>query len=29
MCAQIFHIVNIDVLAGVGAPPLDTQQAYR
>ena len=24
MCAQIFHMVNIDVPAGVGAPPLDT-----
>ena len=21
MCAQIFHVVNIDVPAGVGAPP--------
>ena len=27
MCAQIFNIMNIDVPAGVGAPPLDTQQA--
>ena len=25
MCVQIFHLVNIDVTAGVGAPPLDTQ----
>ena len=25
MCVQIFHMVNIDVPAGVGAPPLDTQ----
>ena len=24
MCVQIFHMVNIDVPAGVGAPPLDT-----
>ena len=24
MCAQIFHMVNTDVPAGVGAPPLDT-----
>jgi len=25
MCVQIFHMVNIDVPAGVGAPPLETQ----
>ena len=25
MCVEIFHMVNIDVPAGVGAPPLDTQ----
>ena len=25
MCVQIFHMVNIDVPAGDGAPPLDTQ----
>ena len=25
MCVQIFHMVNIDVPAGVGAPPLNTQ----
>ena len=25
MCIQIFHMVNIDVPAGVGAPPLNTQ----
>ena len=25
MCMQIFHMVNIDVTAGVGIPPLDTQ----
>ena len=25
MCVQSFHMVNIDVPAGVGAPPLDTQ----
>jgi len=25
MCVQIFHLVNIDVPADVGAPPLDTQ----
>jgi len=25
MCVQIFHMVNIDVPAGVGAPLLDTQ----
>jgi len=24
MCVQIFHMVSIDVPAGVGAPPLDT-----
>ena len=24
MCVQSFHMVNIDVPAGVGAPPLDT-----
>ena len=24
MCAQIFHMVNIDMPAGVGAPSLDT-----
>ena len=24
MCVQSFHMVNIDVLAGVGAPQLDT-----
>ena len=23
MCVQIFHMVNVDVPAGVGAPPLD------
>ena len=25
MCVQNFHMVNIDVPAGAGAPPLDTQ----
>ena len=25
MCVQSFYMVNIDVPAGVGAPPLDTQ----
>ena len=25
MCVQTFHMVNIDVPAGVGAPPLDKQ----
>jgi len=25
MCLQIFHITNIDVPAGVGAPPLETR----
>ena len=25
MCVQICHMVNVDVPAGVGAPPLDTQ----
>ena len=25
MCVQSFHMVNIDVPAGVGAPPLNTQ----
>ena len=25
MCVQSFHMVNIDVLAGIGAPSLDTQ----
>ena len=29
MCVQIFHMVNIDVPAGVGAPPLDTQLSYK
>jgi len=24
VCVQSFHMVNIDVPAGVGAPPLDT-----
>ena len=25
MCAQSFHVVNIDLVASVGVPPLDTQ----
>ena len=25
VCAEIFHRMSIDVPAGVGAPPLDTQ----
>ena len=25
MCVQTFHMVNIDVPAGVGVPPLDKQ----
>jgi len=25
MCVQLFHSVNIDVPAGVGASPLNTQ----
>ena len=25
MCVESFHVVNIDVPAGVGAPLLDTQ----
>ena len=29
MCVQIFHMVNIDVPAGVGAPPLDTTQFLK
>ena len=31
MCVQIFHMVNIDVPAGVGGPSLDTQllNVYR
>ena len=28
MCVQIFHMVNINVLAAVGAPSLDTQLQY-
>ena len=28
-CVQIFHMVNIDVPAGVGAPPLNTQLPRR
>ena len=28
MCVQIYHMVNIDVPAGVGAPPLDTSSYY-
>ena len=27
MHVQIYHMVNIDVPAGVGAPPLDTQHS--
>ena len=29
MCVQTFHMVNIDVPAGVGAPPLDKQLLYK
>ena len=29
MCVQIFHMVDIDVPAGVGAPPLNTQLNRR
>ena len=25
VCVESFHVVNINVPAGVGAPPLDTQ----
>ena len=25
VCEEFFHTMNIDVPAGVGAPPLDTQ----
>ena len=28
VCVQIFHMVNIDVPAGVGAPPLDTTSEH-
>ena len=28
MCAQFFHMVSIDVPAGVGAPPLNTTATY-
>ena len=28
MCVQIFHMVNIDVPASVGAPPLNTATQY-
>ena len=29
VCEEVFHIMNIDVPAGVGAPPLDTQLHVR
>ena len=29
MCVQFFHMVDIDVPAGVGAPPLNTQLDRR
>ena len=29
MCVQSFHMVNIDVPAGVGAPPLDTTSDWK
>ena len=25
---EVFHVVNVDVLAGVGAPPLDTTSEH-
>ena len=28
MCVQFFHMVNIDVPAGVGAPPLNTTSEH-
>ena len=29
MCAQFFHMVSIDVPAGVGAPPLNTTSNHQ
>ena len=28
MCAEILHMMNINMLASVGAPPLDTTTVY-
>ena len=29
MCVQTFHMVDIDVPTGIGAPPLDKQPHYH